>query len=545
MTNVKSTAAGAPDEAALSASLSTKIGSKAILAGDMNTTASASDSIAIGNNTRVTAAGAVNDISGVAGQRSIAIGLDASTTMANSIAMGYGAIVQNTAASTNTPASAIAIGTGAAAMGNRSIAIGSQAGSTNSNGFDNVVVGISSGQNIQPVAAANNGGVAVNGSSNVAFGVNTGNNVTGNSNSAFGAGAGNNVGPNADSTKANCLFAPYYCYGGGGNGTNNAAFGNGSGSNVSGALNAGVGWRAGANVNGFNNTGIGPLAGFTVTGSGNVGIGSNSGAYVTGMKNTGVGNYAGRNVKGDSNTAIGDGAGSYVTGSGNLAMGQAAGTGTSTAVLTVDRSTAVGNRAVAYGNDAIAMGTNAVAGVAGQNTSVVGSIAIGSRATSTGAGSVAFGEGAVANQANSVALGRGSVASAPNTVSVGAPGAERRITNVAPGIALTDAVNVGQMQAGIGALQPQIDSLNQSVQRYRTEARQGIAAAMALTPAPLPSMPGKISWALNGADFMGQFGFGGSLALRLDVPFPLALTAGYAYGSDDAHGGRVGLQGEF
>lgn len=155
VTNVTSTATGTPNEAALSASPSTKLGPKALLVGDTNSAASELNSIAIGNNTRVTAAGAVNDTSGVAGQRSIAIGLEASTTMANSIAMGYGAIVQNTAASSSTPASAIAIGTGAAAMGNRSIAIGSRSGSTNSNGFDNVVVGITSGQNIQPVAAAN------------------------------------------------------------------------------------------------------------------------------------------------------------------------------------------------------------------------------------------------------------------------------------------------------------------------------------------------------------------------------------------------------
>ncbi|HEX2352549.1 MAG TPA: hypothetical protein VHJ16_07200, partial [Xanthobacteraceae bacterium] len=40
---------------------------------------------------------------------------------------------------------------------------------------------------------------------------------------------------------------------------------------------------------------------------------------------------------------------------------------------------------------------------------------------------------------NSVAVGQGSVASAPNTVSVGAPGGERRITNVAPGVAPSDA----------------------------------------------------------------------------------------------------------
>lgn len=418
VTNVKSTVSGAPDEAALGTSLSTRIGSKALLIGDMTTTASEADSVAIGNNARVTAIGAVNDTSGIAGQRGVAIGLNASTTMASSIAVGYGAIVQNTPASTRAPTSAIAIGTAAAAMGNRSIAIGSQAGSTNSNGFDNVVVGIASGQNTQPVMAANNAGVVVNASNNAAFGVNTGNNVTGGSNSAFGAGAGNNVGANTDSTKSNCLFSPYYCYGGGGNGTNNVALGNGAGNSVYGALNAGIGWRAGTAVNGFNNTGIGPLAGFTVTGSGNVGIGSFGGAYVTGRKNTAVGNSAGANVKGDANTAIGDGAGGYVNGTGNLAMGQDAGAGSSSTALTVDRSTAIGQRAIAYGNDALALGTNAVAGVSGQNSNVVNSIAIGNGSISAGIGSVALGAGTQA-ATGSVAIGDGATATGLRSVSIG------------------------------------------------------------------------------------------------------------------------------
>ena len=53
-----------------------------------------------------------------------------------------------------------------------------------------------------------------------------------------------------------------------------------------------------------------------------------------------------------------------------------------------------------------------------------------------------------AGATNSVALGQGSIASAPNTVSVGAPGAERKITNVAPGDispTSTDAVNGSQV----------------------------------------------------------------------------------------------------
>ena len=58
--------------------------------------------------------------------------------------------------------------------------------------------------------------------------------------------------------------------------------------------------------------------------------------------------------------------------------------------------------------------------------------------------SVAIGHNTFAPVDNAVALGSGSVASEANTVSIGAVGAE---PNVATGVHLTDAVNVGQMNA--------------------------------------------------------------------------------------------------
>ena len=104
---------------------------------------------------------------------------------------------------------------------------------------------------------------------------------------------------------------------------------------------------------------------------------------------------------------------------------------------------AVGKNSKADGDYATALGTNAKA--------------IGPNATALGANSdvgavngLALGANSVvqAGATNSVALGQGSIASAPNTVSVGAPGAERKITNVAPGDispTSTDAVNGSQV----------------------------------------------------------------------------------------------------
>jgi len=65
--------------------------------------------------------------------------------------------------------------------------------------------------------------------------------------------------------------------------------------------------------------------------------------------------------------------------------------------------------------------------------------------SATGADAVAIGGAAVASADNSIAIGANSAATRANTVSVGAAGKERQITNVAAGMAFTDAVNVAQL----------------------------------------------------------------------------------------------------
>ena len=104
---------------------------------------------------------------------------------------------------------------------------------------------------------------------------------------------------------------------------------------------------------------------------------------------------------------------------------------------------AVGKNSKADGDYATALGTNAKA--IGPNAT-----ALGANSDVGAANGLALGANSVvqASATNSVALGQGSIASAPNTVSVGAPGAERKITNVAPGDispTSTDAVNGSQV----------------------------------------------------------------------------------------------------
>lgn len=109
-----------------------------------------------------------------------------------------------------------------------------------------------------------------------------------------------------------------------------------------------------------------------------------------------------------------------------------------------------GEQALAGEINSIAIGNRALTDAA-----ALGSIALGTDASigAGGTGSVALGTGANTSVANSVALGanstavRGAQPGSVGEVSVGSVGAERQITNVAAGTALTDAVNLGQLQA--------------------------------------------------------------------------------------------------
>ncbi|WP_052426895.1 beta strand repeat-containing protein [Paraburkholderia terrae] len=131
------------------------------------------------------------------------------------------------------------------------------------------------------------------------------------------------------------------------------------------------------------------------------------------------------------------------------------------------KASASGVGAVAVGNYATSSGNNSVATGGGAVALTDYSTAIGGKATASGATSLALGGGATALTSNAVALGSYSVANSSTLgsagfapggatvsaatafgeMSVGAAGKERRITNVAAGYAVTDAVNVSQLMA--------------------------------------------------------------------------------------------------
>ncbi|WP_052019386.1 YadA-like family protein [Pelistega indica] len=76
----------------------------------------------------------------------------------------------------------------------------------------------------------------------------------------------------------------------------------------------------------------------------------------------------------------------------------------------------------------------------------------------------------------------------------------QRITNVAPGVAPTDAVNVGQLNASMG-------NIHNNINRVERKANAGSAAALAAAGLPQAYSPGKSMVALAGSTFQGQAGY--------------------------------------
>jgi trimeric autotransporter adhesin len=139
---------------------------------------------------------------------------------------------------------------------------------------------------------------------------------------------------------------------------------------------------------------------------------------------------------------------------------------------------------VAVGGSAQATGTN--------------STAVGDNAVASGNTSVAMGNNANASATNSVALGSGSIANQANTVSMGAAGSERRITNVAPGVGPTDAVNMSQFSG----LASDVSALRSDISEVARQAYRGITGVAALTAGP-PAIPGKTSVNLGVGAYRG------------------------------------------
>lgn len=106
-------------------------------------------------------------------------------------------------------------------------------------------------------------------------------------------------------------------------------------------------------------------------------------------------------------------------------------------------------------------------------------------------------------------VNEGSVAIAENThINMGG----NRITNVAPGVDGTDAVNVNQLNAVAGS----VNGLSRDIRRVDREARAGTASAAAMANLPQAYLPGKSMFAVAGAGHRGESGYAAGLSTISD-----------------------------
>lgn len=328
--------------------------------------------------------------------------------------------------------------------------------------------------------------------------------------------------------------------------------------------------------------------GAAAVGTASVAIGSVSNA--TGLSTTAIGQQS--SASADRSTAVGSnsiargadsvafGEQSQATASAATAIGtasQASWAGATAigygAMATADPTTAVGYMTVASGNEASAFGGFASA-TADNSTALgrsasaggTGATAVGMNASAQGTDSIAVGRAAQATHDNAVAIGAGAATSRVNQVALGTasqtytlsglPSAQSTASQSGPtGFVTTDAsgnlaasgygpVQMAQMDGRITTLQSGFAALGNFSLKARNEARQGIAMAMALSTAPLPSAPGKLSYVLNSGTFRGAVAGGGAVAYRLDTNAPLAVTAGVAGSGGGNVGMRFGIAGE-
>lgn len=192
--------------------------------------------------------------------------------------------------------------------------------------------------------------------------------------------------------------------------------------------------------------------------------------------------------------------------------------------------------ASAAGHDAIAAGF-------GARADGVRATAIGTQAQASGEESVAIGAGAVASRPRQVAIGTAaSTYSLPGLTSTASRAAQSGPTQVVT----TDAAgNLAALPIDLAGLDQRIDGVAAYAREGRREARQGIAAAMAMTAAAMPSRPGKTSWSGNTATYKGEWAAGFAVAHRLDIVIPVAINAGVSLTGNSFGGARMGLSGEF
>lgn len=317
-----------------------------------------------------------------------------------------------------------------------------------------------------------------------------------------------------------------------------------------------------AAVNG--NDGLAAGYGATVLATGGVALGTNARVTAANAIALGTNSVAARGAQSDYVDPI---SGSTVSSAGEVSVGSTGNTRQITNVAAGSAPTDAANVAQVESAQAIAVNLSETYANAattslltmlnsyGYNTSPsngTNSIAIGNGATASGSNASAIGSNSSASANNSVALGAGSTAMrGPQTnykdpisgntansvgeVSVGSPGAERQITNVAPGTAATDAANVGQLQAAITNAHAYTDTLFGHVSR---QAFGVAASAQALADLPQAPEPGQSMLGMSIGTSHGEIGYAfGASYFVPDDAITIRASASYS----DAGGISAGM----
>jgi autotransporter adhesin len=218
------------------------------------------------------------------------------------------------------------------------------------------------------------------------------------------------------------------------------------------------------------------------------------------------------------------GAWTSVTGSNGTAIGYRSLAGVGSVAIGFQNQ-AIGTQSIAIGFANVVSGNNSGALGDPNIVSGNGSYAIGNNNHIASNNVFVLGNNVTAGIGNdgAVVLGNNSTASGPNSVSVGAAGNERRITNVAPGIAGTDAVNVSQLNGAVLGLSSEIFDLRRSV-------GFGVAGATALAMIPSISPDQRYSVGLGFGGYDGYqaiaLGFNGRLDNSVTVRAGASISNG-------------------
>lgn len=273
----------------------------------------------------------------------------------------------------------------------------------------------------------------------------------------------------------------------------------------------------------------------------------------------------GSTTSGNGATAVGaqSSAGPIATAMGNeaAASGFASIAIGATSEATHDFSAAIGVGAEAHANGSVAIGNNSVADV--DNTVSVGNAGLKRRIVNVAAGAVDASStdavnGSQLHATNQALIGQATLITALQTSdsAQNTAVANLQTSDTAQNATLaTHNSQIGQLDArvttleamagNVGGLQNSVSELFDLRKSDRRDMKQGIAAAVAMADAPMPSRPGGISYQVKTAIFRGEHAFSGALSYRLNTASPMAVSAGVSFAGSKNNAASVAVSGEF